>query len=75
MLRGVGVSIFLLWLATHYQLERSPGDGFIYEAVAGPLIVWPAMAALAVGFFMAVDLVFVDVAIEAVVVVEEEGGC
>lgn len=23
--------------ATHYQLERSPGDGFIYEAMADPL--------------------------------------
>lgn len=23
--------------ATHYQIERSPGDGFIYEAMADPL--------------------------------------
>lgn len=23
--------------ATHYQLERSPGDGFIYEAIADPV--------------------------------------
>lgn len=23
--------------ATHYQLERSPGDGFIYEAMADPM--------------------------------------
>lgn len=23
--------------ATHYQLERSPGDGFVYEAMADPL--------------------------------------
>jgi hypothetical protein len=23
--------------ANHYQLERSPGDGFVYEAMADPL--------------------------------------
>lgn len=23
--------------ATHYQLERSPGDGFVYEAMADPI--------------------------------------